>query len=941
MRPRITVTTTENLKEQVRTTNFTGPTMFSPVFSDKGPDDKIVLVNSVGEFLRMYGNPNFTAYGQSQYNVLRFLATGGSAYVLRLSPEDAAYSHVGLDIQIKSETDKLVNTSDGIQISIPDYSARLVDFVSGNNESDITLEQSFITPVAPNGSSFTGNPLLIFRALGKGGKTNISIRIEDNPSLGTINEKLYYVSILEDGTIVEGPYNVSLYENSPAYIGDIINENSSFVKVLVDDDMIKHVGSLLHPNPKANTNDPLWPAFDILFCAPVRVNNVEVQTSVEGGEENGNIPMSSFVYNNSMANFVNPNSTEGKLTITDLAAASVRSSNETRVYKEAYQRAKDFYYTSVAQDTAFDAVEFLTDYTEWRGDGTTDGLSLNRMNDFDALNTAIVAEGTVDYATINANSVIYDTLNSMLVSLPRIFSDVMEWNKQRGWVFESADWVAGYDGSGIAEQIIEFVGDYAEISKHKALRKYFSSVLSSAFGMIKKVKTTSERVLYANEYITTLGSLVTDFVSNTSPTLADYKLDPTTIAGYQSIIDRIEAISGGSISNYKTQIAALWDSLITSIIADNVLHVAYIADTYMLLINDNMANITTAGNAFPLVLADLDTTTTLMASFVTQASQLTPDLGGSKTLAQLEALYLDNRKNEASYSLHNLDSVTGGGLDGTLETEEKSELLVKAFNGLINGAESVLNVRDYDFDYIFDAQYDVDVKAAMVNLATEFRPNTFVALDTLAGGSGDGSILTALNMRNAELAFASPRVGIWAQYAKIYDGYTGRNIRVSPTYFLASKWNTFGKHLPIAGTSRGLLDNIVELSENITDALYDQLHNAKINYILRDRVVRFDSQFTTNPKDSAISRVNNSLVTNEIRRNIIAVSNNYLFEYNNPTVLNQLRGDIATLLESYVPMGVVTDYVLNVFANSLEEVKVQIEVLFAGVIEWITIDITV
>ena len=38
--------------------------------------------------------------------------------------------------------------------------------------------------------------LPLFRALGKGGKTNISIRIEDNPSLGSINEKLYYVSII-------------------------------------------------------------------------------------------------------------------------------------------------------------------------------------------------------------------------------------------------------------------------------------------------------------------------------------------------------------------------------------------------------------------------------------------------------------------------------------------------------------------------------------------------------------------------------------------------------------------------------------------------------------------------------------------------------------------------------------------------------------------------
>lgn len=61
--------------------------------AEQGPDNRIQLITSDSEFLFYYGAPNMRKYGQTAYNVIRWLRAGGSAMCVRVLPyieKDAA-----------------------------------------------------------------------------------------------------------------------------------------------------------------------------------------------------------------------------------------------------------------------------------------------------------------------------------------------------------------------------------------------------------------------------------------------------------------------------------------------------------------------------------------------------------------------------------------------------------------------------------------------------------------------------------------------------------------------------------------------------------------------------------------------------------------------------------------------------------------------------------
>lgn len=54
--------------------------------AEQGPDNRIQFISSESEFLFYYGAPNMRKYGQTAYNVVRWLRAGGSAMCVRVLP---------------------------------------------------------------------------------------------------------------------------------------------------------------------------------------------------------------------------------------------------------------------------------------------------------------------------------------------------------------------------------------------------------------------------------------------------------------------------------------------------------------------------------------------------------------------------------------------------------------------------------------------------------------------------------------------------------------------------------------------------------------------------------------------------------------------------------------------------------------------------------------
>ena len=88
--------------------------LFAAFPAERGPDNRLQFITSESEFLFYYGSPNMRKYGQTAYNVVRWLRGGGSAICVRVLPymeEDAAdqplqqstYAAYILEIGIKSD----------------------------------------------------------------------------------------------------------------------------------------------------------------------------------------------------------------------------------------------------------------------------------------------------------------------------------------------------------------------------------------------------------------------------------------------------------------------------------------------------------------------------------------------------------------------------------------------------------------------------------------------------------------------------------------------------------------------------------------------------------------------------------------------------------------------------------------------------------------------
>ena len=100
-------------------------TMFQADVFEKGPDNQLGFVTSVEEFISKYGSPNFSKYGQAAYNIVNFLEAGGQAYVMRVLPENATYSHAILNVQTKvNSAGKSVKTDAGNIVKVDDVSIR-------------------------------------------------------------------------------------------------------------------------------------------------------------------------------------------------------------------------------------------------------------------------------------------------------------------------------------------------------------------------------------------------------------------------------------------------------------------------------------------------------------------------------------------------------------------------------------------------------------------------------------------------------------------------------------------------------------------------------------------------------------------------------------------------------------------------------------------------
>jgi hypothetical protein len=269
----------------------------------------------------------------------------------------------------------------------------------------------------------------------------------------------------------------------------------------------------------------------------------------------------------------------------------------------------------------------------------------------------------------------------------------------------------------------------------------------------------------------------------------------------------------------------------------------------------------------------------------------------------------------------------------------------------ITAQDSIANKLEFPIDMIMDAGFELNTKQAIHDFTKQVaiteEDNTILRNDIIV-------IFDQFDFSSSEVGEAvsvsseSFNHAVYTQKITINDIVSGKDVWVTPTYFLASlipaNDNIYGLQWPTAGLTRGVLQGVKILSKNPTEQEKQDFYKARLNYIEKDsRGFYFMSQLTNEPGDTSLRFLNNSRVTLRIAREIENLGRDYLFEFNDTATLNNLRNALNRYINGWIQNRTLSFGSVDVFKSerSDERVDVKMNIRFTGTIEIISVDITI
>ena len=204
----------------------TGPVFLNVFASSKGVDNKLRYFDSIVDWVKEYGLPNFRKYGQPGYNAYVSLSTGlACSQSMRIMPLDAAYSNITVLCHYQVKNSKL-------RVK---YTTAVVNNLVSLDDLDAYVER--MGSNTPDADGYKVLPIMSFWSRGRGLYGNdYRVRISRDKGGDKDNQYVNYaVELLstEDGNLTTlETYTVSFYV-------DAIDPNSSltlFVNDIIDDE---------------------------------------------------------------------------------------------------------------------------------------------------------------------------------------------------------------------------------------------------------------------------------------------------------------------------------------------------------------------------------------------------------------------------------------------------------------------------------------------------------------------------------------------------------------------------------------------------------------------------------------------------------------------------------------------------------------------------------
>ena len=961
-------------------------TAFQADAFEKGPDNEIGYVTTKDEFIFKYGKPNYTKYGQTAYNVINWLEAGGQAFIMRVLPDDASFAHAILNVQTKVNANgKSILNADGEVVKINDVSIRpTTAFVKKNNVSAAILENELFVDRSSEDTvdGYANNFLMLVYPNGRGESYNsLGFRITLNTSYDFNNSfRVYNFEVVEfddNGSVssVEGPFYVTFDPNSISdnresmFIEDVINKQSKYFNVRVNSEVFASIASQINPDVDPASIDILTGQSKVSMDGQAQTyfdsttkKYEDVHVSLHQYNSNGevvkskstavlNIPSSEDYVQEALISLDNSlrenkfNYENNKLAYMKEQFPKLRSTGFTE-FKLYVTNVLDSISSSV--DANMDNVLVTSLYKKCldaqvlfeKPDMDTE----SNFNAFVAASNAVATEITNILNEINKLSAAYSLTehDSPNASLPADFNlhlnnvNNLLNNREEIGIFAVQHKAKIY---AIQEDIIDYQlgtvsGDYLE---------GLGLVLSEVEGEINYIHHNLLSIAYGS-----IGAIPSEIAT---------KFNPATVGGivneYNEALNLLSDIRSGYMSD-------------TSVNRDSILATANnISNELLEIITDVIYQSSkngingAVGVINSSIAVDAQAFSTAINTMITPSGTYTSAAILDNARTQIEVangeIVLYNSK-FFNTSLINFNSFIKLilGSDGSFaydssipnnkaRTASIKNQLIKAYSGALN--PDLLNTDLYRFRVVLDAAYDPDIKKAIADLARTSRGDFLFFADTNFAVSPED----ALEWKRSEFNLSSEFVPMYTQDLTYYDEYTGRDVRFTPTYKLATKIpliaSQFGLHYPIAGNRRGVIDDHKAISWVPNAAHREKLYSSKINYIQQDSSsTRFNSQLTSLNSTGPLSYTNNMFTILDMKQNVEAMLSNYQFEFDGNDTYNVIYSDINSYLSRYTTNrsceSVTAEVISSDYDKSQRIIRVNITIKFVGIIERIVLNLT-
>jgi len=236
-------------------------------------------------------------------------------------------------------------------------------------------------------------------------------------------------------------------------------------------------------------------------------------------------------------------------------------------------------------------------------------------------------------------------------------------------------------------------------------------------------------------------------------------------------------------------------------------------------------------------------------------------------------------------------------------TSTLAQALVRAYNGTTD--PFITNVNLCEFDLMFDANYDETVRKAMVDLASVTRQDCIVLLDQ---GLSIANATQAIDKRQNEQNYDTFYASIFTQHLVVNDIWSGKVIKVTPTFFLSSKIPSNdvanGKTKNFVGARRGTIAGFRSISYMPTTYEMSELYKHQVNYIERDaQGVFFATELTSQTKNTPLTLIHAVRAILAVKRDFLKISRNYRSEDAIGTVQAQLMSELNSCAAEYILQG--------------------------------------